>query len=465
MNAVDGFERILAEIGLSRDDFGGSLEFAGEDPVVPSPHRLGAANAAALAAQAAGVACIWRMRTGREQHIRVDLRRAVVPGLSPLNALAQNGYSLGWRTRTRPANFFATRDDRRFYVLHTTDYPHFLLRILAFLDCADADESMAKAVARWNADELETALAEAKLVGGIARSREEWAAHPQGRWLASQPAVAIEKIGDGEPVAFSVAARPLSDIRVLDLGHVLAGPTAARTLAEQGADVLRISSPEYPDPNVQLMDTGAGKRSAYLDLNRAGDLERLTRLALQADVVTQSWRPGALDRRGLGAAELAAKRPGLIYLSVSCYGSGGPWGDRGGYDPVAQAVCGIAFAEGSPERPALVPTFTINDYLAAYLGAAGVLGALIRRAREGGSYHVSVSLTRASMFAQELGLLPRSALADVRAPLPNPAHLMRSRTAWGELEHAAPLVEYGETQAYWARPAEPLGASPAAWAS
>ena len=352
--ATSAFKAVLDQIGLTSDQFG-SVVSVGEDPIVASPHRIGAANAAALAAHAAGIAAIWRLRTGRDQEIRVDVRRAVIPGLLPLNYLSQNGYLLGWQARKRVPNFFPTKDDRRFYLLHAIDYPQLLLRTLDFLDCSNSEGALTKVIARWNADELEEALAEQKLVGGIARSKEEWAAHPQGRWLAAQPAVAIEKIGESTPEPFGPAPRPLTGIRVLDMGHVLAGPTAARTLAEQGADVLRISSPVNPDPSIQLMDTGFGKRSAFIDLDRPDDVDRLRELARQTDVFTQSWRPGALDRRGFSPDELSALRPGLIYLSISCYGNGGPWWDRGGYDPLGQAVCGMSFDEGTPDGPQLVP--------------------------------------------------------------------------------------------------------------
>ena len=330
--------------------------------MVSDSEPIGAANAAALGAHAAGIAAIWQMRTEREQQIRVDLQRAVVPGLLPLNYLSQNGYLLGWQARKRAPNFFPTKDDRRFFLLHSMEYPQLLLRTLDFLDCSNSEEAIAKVIARWNADELEAVIAEQKLVGGIARSKEEWASHPQGQWLAMQPAVAIEKIGESAPEPFGPAQRPLTGIRVLDMGHVLAGPTAARTLAEQGADVLRISSPSNPDPNIQVMDAGFGKRSAYVDLDRPDDADRLKALAGRADVFTQSWRPGALDRRGFSPDQLALLRPGLIYLSISCYGNGGPWWDRGGYDPLGQAVCGMSFDEGTPDQPLLVPTFTLNDY-------------------------------------------------------------------------------------------------------
>jgi crotonobetainyl-CoA:carnitine CoA-transferase CaiB-like acyl-CoA transferase len=333
-HAAAALGRLLAELELDERAFGGTLTFVGEEPLAPSRHRIAAANAAAVAAQAIGVATLWQLRGGGAQEIRVDLERAVVPGLMPLNYLAQNGHSLRWASKRRGSNFFQAKDGRHVYVLHTVDYPNLLLRVLDFLDCSDAHEAIAKAVARWDSFELEEAMAEQKLVGGVARTRAEWAAHPQGQWLAAQPAISVEKIADGDPVPLGAGARPLSGIRVLDLGHILAGPTAARTLAEQGADVLRVGPPQNPDTNLMVIDTGMGKRSAFIDLDRAGDAEVLRGLFSQADVVVQSWRPGALDRRGFGPPDAARLRPGIVYLSISCYGSGGPWRERGGYDPL-----------------------------------------------------------------------------------------------------------------------------------
>ena len=118
-----------------------------------------------------------------------------------------------------------------------------------------------------------------------------------------------------------------------------------------------------------------------------------TVLTETADVFAHSWRPGSLDRRGLSPEALAKLRPGIIYVSVSCYGYDGPWASRAGYDPLGQVASGHAAGEGSTEAPIMASTFTLNDYLAAYAAAAGVDAALLQRARFGGSYHVKASLT------------------------------------------------------------------------
>ena len=149
--------------------------------------------------------------------------------------------------------------------------------------------------------ELEDALAAKRLCGAVCRTEAEWLAHPQGAVLASKPVVEIERIGDGPPMPLGDAPRPLSGVRVLDLTRVLAGPTCARTLAEHGADVLHIASPRLPTLPLFEMDTGHGKRQAYVDLDDAAQAETLRELVRGADVFSQGFRHGALERRGFGA--------------------------------------------------------------------------------------------------------------------------------------------------------------------
>jgi crotonobetainyl-CoA:carnitine CoA-transferase CaiB-like acyl-CoA transferase len=465
--ALDG---LLTVLGLDRRDTGGKITFTGDDPIVASRHRPGAASAAALAAQAVGIAAIWRMRGGDGQDIVVDLHRAAVPGLRTSSLFWQSGHRLEYgRSPKEAPNFFLTKDGRRMFVLRTAAYPANLLGLLDLLECANDTTALTSAIAQWNSVDLEEALAERKLIGAIARTREEWLATPQGSWLGALPPVHVEKIGEGEAEGFGPGQRPLSGVRVLDVAHVLAGPISARVLAEQGADVLHGSAPLAPDDFRVVLDTGHGKRSAFVDLNRPGEIDRVRALLVEGDVFIQSFRPGSLARRGLGPHDLAKLRPGIVYVSVSAYGDGGPWKARGGFDPVGQAVSGLAIAEGSADVPVLAATFTLNDYLAAYLAAAGATAALVRRAREGGSYHVQVSLTRCSMWLQELGRLPTQLWPD-RAegkpliPEPRDADFMTTASVFGELRHARPVVEFSQTRARWDRGPAPPGSSPLQWA-
>ncbi|MFC1535088.1 CoA transferase [Thermodesulfobacteriota bacterium] len=455
---------LLSNMGLDENETGGKIDIIGDDPVVPSRHRPGVASAAALAAQGAAVATIWRLRSGRGQDISVDVQRAVVPGLRTTYYVRQNNYSPWGRTNIRMPNFFRTKDDRRIYVLRAPVYPEKLFRTLDLLKCLNSTEEIANAIAGWRAEDLEEAIAEKKLFGVIARTREEWLEHPQGRWLSERPVIEIEKLGNSDPEPFQAAERPLSDIRVLDMTSVLAGPVTSRTLAEQGADVLNVSSPYQQDPLYMVLDTNFGKRAAYIDLNESEDVKRLRELVAGADLFVQSWRPGTLDKYGLSPDDLMETRPGLIYVSVSCYGSGGPWANRGGYEPLGQTPCGLAMNEGSIDAPRLAPTVTLNDYLVPYLGAAGALAALIRRSREGGSYHVKVSLTRTSMWLLELGQISTDT-PDVEFPElgPDSPYLDRAKTVFGEVEYASPITQYSETKAFWDKPPVPPGSSQPVW--
>src|SRR5438552_16964074 len=149
----------------------------------------------------------------------------------------------------------------------------------------------------------------------MVRTMDEWAKHPQAVAIAALPLMEIVKIGDSAPEPLPDGDRPLSGIRVLDLTRVLAGPTCARTLAEHGADVLKITAKHLPNLGYQEFDTGHGKLSAHLDLREAKDLETLRGLVREGDVVSQGYRPGTLGNRGLSPEALAKLRPGLVFVS------------------------------------------------------------------------------------------------------------------------------------------------------
>ena len=198
-----------------------------------------------------------------------------------------------------------------------------------------------------------------------------------------------------------------------------------------------------------------------MDLTREADAETLRRLARETDVFSQGYRPGIIDRHGFGPQALAQLRPGIVYLSVSCFGLDGPFSERAGWEQVAQTVSGICH-EGSEDRPALLPA-AANDYTTGYLGAYDVLLALARRAREGGSYHVEVSLCRSAQYIYSLG---KTAVDDVPRP-PSEAELdalrMRSDPAHGPIRHLAPVLQLSETAPHWERPTPVLGGDQPRW--
>jgi hypothetical protein len=445
------------------------VNIRGSDPVVPGRYRPGLASATALAAQAVAIGEIWRMRSGEMQTFDIDLRKAAVPGLRTLAYVKRDGHSLQLqRPPSENKVFFETRDHRQIYLLRHAFYHEHFSRFLACLDCSPATESIERAVAKRDAAELEDTLAEARAIGAIARTQEEWLAHPQGRLLASRGPVEIAPLGRSDPEPLAAAARPLAGIRIVDMGHVLAGPVVSRTLAEQGAEVLNVTAPHIPDPTHVVVDTGFGKNTAFVDLRSREDREVLRKVISQADVFVHSWRTGSLDKYGLSPQELVQLRPGLVYAAVSCYGSDGPWATRAGYDPLGQVVSGLAVGEGSIDSPVLASTFTLNDYLAGYLAAAGVVSALCRRTTVGGGHYVKVSLAGCSMWLQDLGKLAQSQWADgpdgVRTlPDITPEDLAITATPYGEIEHAKPIVHYSGTPAYWDRPPLPSGSRSLRW--
>ena len=313
----------------------------GADPVLPTPFRIGTAGAAALAASGVAAAELWQLRTGRRQQVSVDVRQATA-ALRSGTYLALAGTDIS-SARNPVMGFYPSRDGRWSY-LHC-NFPNHRAAALRVLGVAEDREAAARAVAKWDAADLEEAIIAAKGAGGMARTQAEWARHPQSTAVAGLPLMEVIRIGDSAPEPLPAGDRPLSGIRVLDLTRVLAGPTCGRTLAEHGADVLKITSAHLPSLGYQEFDIGHGKLSAYLDLRDRGDVDTLRGLVREADVFSQGYRPGSLANRGFSPEELAAIRPGLVYVSLSAFSHAGPWASRRGFDTVVQTVSGITMRQ------------------------------------------------------------------------------------------------------------------------
>ena len=449
---------VLRGIGASSDTAG--LSFTGSEPKLDTPHRIALAARVAVAAQALAVDALWQQLGGLRQHITVDRNGAVFALCSGLfQSVGGHDMTIADGARAAVSGFYQTRDGRWFHPMGT--YPGLRDGMLDLLGCSNSAPAIKTAVAGWNSFELEEAVAARNLSGAVVRSVDEWRAHPQGKALAALPLVTIEKLRDSPPPQRTeTSRRPLAPFRVLDFTHVIAGPVLSRTLAEQGADCLHISAPAHSDPLQFLVDTGWGKRSAYLDLSIDANRKRMRTLAAEADVFVHSWRPGAMQRFGLTEEELARDHPGLVYVSVDAYGHTGPWAERKGFEQLAQAVTGVAAAEGGDGPPRFVPTGLLADYLAGYLGAAATVATLARRAREGGSYRVRVSLSRVTMWVQDLGLVERSPGAAFPPALP-PS--FECDTPFGRARHLIPFAAFSGTPAHWALPPTPLGAHDPVW--
>jgi crotonobetainyl-CoA:carnitine CoA-transferase CaiB-like acyl-CoA transferase len=262
--------------------------------------------------------------------------------------------------------------------------------------------------------------------------------------------------------------RPLSGIRVLDFTRILAGPICGRTLAEHGAEVLMVTAPHLPQTPEHVRDTSHGKRSCYLDFSDPGQLKRARQLALTSDVVVGGYRPGKLESWGLDPEQLAEKKKqGHVHVTISCYGSGGPFADRAGWEQVGQAVSGVAHTHGKAigdGAPKLIFA-TVCDYLTGYLGGYGALLALGKRIREGGSWHVNVSLCQSGMFVLRQGILSGFANAPERLADDelDTLGVVSDTNAYGRIRTLKPALVMSETPPHWATPTPVPGGDKPEW--
>jgi crotonobetainyl-CoA:carnitine CoA-transferase CaiB-like acyl-CoA transferase len=501
------FEQFMMDLGGSATDGGGKVTFTGKDPIVHSYFRIGASMAIPAMAAAVGAAAIYKDRTGTGQDASVDLRESMMNvnplitvimkkrqlfGLIPANDPVANGFTFiptaGGRWYQAPLAagnpfswaIFELKDGK--YVTISGVYPQLLDRALTLLAVPPDRQKIASVLKTWDSKDLDEAMGKYNVVGGIHRTSEEWLAHPQGAYLSKVPVIEIVKVGDTKPLPFSKnPEQPLSDVKVLSLTHVIAGSCAARTLAEYGAEVLHVARDQSFEHEGLITDLNVGMRSTWLDLKKQPDKDSLYALLPKADVFIESFRGRAIERLGFGVEEVAKRRPGIIYLSVRAYGWDGPWVERSGFDMEGLTVTGFTMGEGggrpafsetySPPdnsesgRPAFPPTMVMNDYVAGYLGAAGIIAALRRRASEGGSYHVRVSLARAAMWFQSLGKFKTNEVDTT-----NPDHKMipiesiTGASPYGEIRRLPPQVKLSKTPGRWRAPLVSVrGGSKAAW--
>nr|WP_062336258.1 CoA transferase [Herbidospora sakaeratensis] len=358
----------------------GHVTVTGREPVMPSPFRIGTAAAASVGAATAALAVL----TGQRGRAEVDMRHAAVAFRSerhfridgepiPLWAPLSGDYACADGRVRIHANF----DHHRDAALEALGLPPDATR-----------EEVGEACGRRTGEEIEDRVTRAGGCAAAMRGRSEWAGHPQGRAVAARPLITLDRLPGPPP------RQP--GMRVVDLTRVIAGPVAGRFLASRGADVMHVCGPGIPEVPGLVLETAAGKRSCLVDLPAEGD--RLRELVRGADVVIRGYRPGALDRLGFGVTDLVALRPGLVVVDLSAYGPG-PWHGRRGFDSLVQMSTGIVAESGALPCQAL-------DHATGYLAAFAAAAALVRRGREGGSWHATLSLAATAHWLDSLGRVP-----------------------------------------------------------
>jgi crotonobetainyl-CoA:carnitine CoA-transferase CaiB-like acyl-CoA transferase len=472
---------VLTDLGAPA----GRLRVSGSAPVLPSCFAVDVAAAAAVGAAGLAAAALWRLRggapspaggagalTGAPMATAVEAR-AGAEGDHPDAGVDMRHAAVAFRSERylrvdgQPASLWADlsgdyRTGDGWVRLHANYPAHRAAIVRALRPARDDRAGVAAAVAHRPAVEVEDAVIAAGGAAAAMRTRDTWAAHPQGNAVAGAPLIGLTRIGDAPPRPLSPADRPLETVRVLDVTRVIAGPVAGRVLAGYGADVLRVGADHLALVPAAAVDTGFGKRFCHVDLRTGDGRAALRDLIAGADVLVQAYRPGALAALGFGPAECAALRPGLVYVSISAWGREGPWRTRRGFDSLVQMACGIA-AEGAEvtraDHPVPLPAQTL-DHGTGWLAALAAVEGLRRRHSLGGSWHAELSLARTAAWLDSLGRLD----GGFGTPEPDPADLLSTMdSVHGRLTYVRPPGTVAGWAPRWDTPPPAPGADPPQW--
>ncbi|KIW04924.1 uncharacterized protein PV09_04093 [Verruconis gallopava] len=286
----------------------------------------------------------------------------------------------------------------------------------------DAYKIIGHHVRQFGPEELEMLHVQRGLCGTMCYTPKAWRETKMHKEISKCPLVNYKHeayVAPTPAVPFPVIdgdKRPLAGIKVVELVRIIAGPVIGNTLASLGADVIRINCSRLPDFNTLQLTLNAGVRTTDLDLNKEEDLSKVKKLIEEADVFIQGYRPGALEKKGLGlhdVLEMASRRgKGIVYVEENCYGPKGPFQDRPGWQQVADAASGCSYVTGKylghTDGTCILPALPVPDMLTGVVGAIGTMMALRDRSRNGGSYHVFASLMAAAslLLDPEVGLYP-----------------------------------------------------------
>ena len=439
-----------------------ALQYAnliGTDPVLPSSFAIGTAAQSSVMAAALAACELGHTRGQARQQVTVDMSHAA--------AECTGWFSIDGRVPDPWEKFSGLYPCADGWVRIHANFVHHRDGALQLLglsaDTAEKDDVRA-ALRHWRAQDFEQAAAERGLVVSALRSFAQWDAHLQGMAIAAQPLMQFERMGDAPTIALPPildSDRPLKGLRVLDLTRIIAGPVGGRTLAAYGADVMLVNAPHLP--NIEsIMDTSRGKLSAQVDLRQADDRIAMDALVKGSHVLVQGYRPGGLAQMGYGPAQLASKRSGIVVISLSAHSAVGPWAQRRGFDSLVQTATGFNDAEAAvvgSDTPKAMPV-QILDFATGFLIAYAASAALLRQQREGGSWHVQLSLAQTGHWLRGLGRVD----GGFAAPMPEIDHFVEpSPSGYGELMAVRHSAQLSRTPAGWVRPSMPPGSHAPAW--
>lgn len=317
-------------------------------------------------------------------------------------------------------SIYKTRDGR-FYHLHGSLNPQICQDVLEIpLDARSSTTSIGAAseiyqekVSKFDAAEIESLMNDKyRQAGTTCWSTEEYKSSEHGKANAHVGLFEIHYVPNPKQAprwwtdveGKTSASRPLFGLKIVDLTRIVASPAVTRELAELGASVMRITSPNITDFTALNLDMGWGKWNAHLDLTREEDRKVLRSLIEECDVVVDGYRPGVMKKWGFGKEEIlgffAEKDRGVIYAHENCYGWNGPWSHRSGWQQISDANCGVSleFGRAMGNDEAVTPVFPNSDFCTGVAGATGILQALIARSKTGGSYVVDISLNYYSQW-------------------------------------------------------------------
>jgi hypothetical protein len=456
--------RAIADVWAA---FGGNPAIAaaaqvrGRGDALPSAFAVGDLATAAVAAANLATAELWAARRGAAVPAVIVDRVAVAAAFRSEALFRPDGWE-------RPAVWDPMAGDYRSadgWVRLHTNYAHHRRAVVDVLHATDR-ATVARAVATWQADDLEQAVVDAGGCAAALRTEAAWATHPQGVAVAREPLVATTAVsGSSGVTAWDTVTpnRALSGIRVLDLTRVIAGPVATGFLAAHGAQVVRVDPVDFEEVPALLPLTTAAKLCCRLDLTTIGDRDAFDELVAGADVVVSGLRPGALAGLGYDDDALRDRNPDLVIVAHDAYGWTGPWAGRRGFDSLVQLSTGIAARSRLDDGPPVPLPAQALDHATGYLIAAAVARALTERLGGAGVCTRHLSLARTAHLLTELSGPDRTVAGEALTDQEVNGALEAVTTTWGSAHRVRWPGAIAGTAPTSGRPAGPLGSADARW--